>query len=506
MMCQIDSAQELSVTFRPELYLQRRGWVLDMMRRDGITEVLDIGCGEGELLSCLCNPAPWLAPPPPDVLSPEPDHTGDMDNAGLSADHNKYHTPSEFAELHKDILHPVRVSGLDISHFDLQHAVEGTRPLAPGEANALWHEPLRWEPLEVKIWEGSLAVVNSEFAGVECVVATEVIEHLPEDTLHAFAPIVFGVYHPRIVLLTTPSYTFNARFTAPDAPIEARSGWADPTKRTARVFRHPDHKFEWTVEEFKAWCCAVADEWGYDVELGGVGQAQEIDEWGRDEALGWASQTAAFTRREEGTWVEKRAARIEELGVLHRADEQVGHRLLATHHHPAHGAARHPESLQAVGELVIERLVHFRETSMTLRELWFDNTVAVACGGWLDWLVRAVQLHGGLSLEKTATGRNAEWTVGLQPSLHDLIPSGSQASPPDIDEVADPWDPFDEEDAWQKDAEEVKVAQEDGADEELPWDRREPDLGWSKGATTDLEAHVEWGAPEGDWSCGSEWI
>lgn len=31
--------QELPVTFHPALYLQRRGWVLDIMRRENITEV-----------------------------------------------------------------------------------------------------------------------------------------------------------------------------------------------------------------------------------------------------------------------------------------------------------------------------------------------------------------------------------------------------------------------------------------------------------------------------------
>ncbi|KAI0326610.1 hypothetical protein GY45DRAFT_1310137 [Cubamyces sp. BRFM 1775] len=487
-MCQADDTQELPVTFRPELYLQRRGWVLDIMRREGITEVLDIGCGEGELLSCLCNPAPWLAPPPPDVLP--------------AIEEDGVRTPHEVVAegLHKDILHPVRIAGLDVSRADLECAVEGTRPRASGSgASTLWRDPARWEPLEAKIWEGSLAVVNPEFVGVECIVSTEVIEHLPEDILQAFAPTIFGAYHPRIVLLTTPSYTFNARFTAPDAPIAARSGWPDPTRRTSRIFRHYDHKFEWTVDEFAQWCHSVAEEWGYDVEIGGVGKAQEVDEWGRDEALGWASQVAAFRRREGPEWEERRARKVDELGILPRTTAQGEHQLLATHHHPPHEAARHPQPLDAVGELVVAKMVQFREASVPLRELWFDDAVAVACGGWVDWLICAIRQYDGLCLDKGASGYSEELVVRLEPCLQDLIPSAAQASPPDTDEVGDPWDAFDDDD----DDDDVRVATDETYGEEGGWG--EPDIEWDREAVAKFNAETRWGDPQEDWSCSSEW-
>ncbi|KAI0671479.1 hypothetical protein C8Q78DRAFT_1029180 [Trametes maxima] len=487
-MCQSDSAQELSVTFRPELYLQRRGWVLDIMRREGITEVLDIGCGEGELLSCLCNPAPWLAPPPPDVLLA----ANDLND--------------ELAEMHQDILHPVKVAGLDISRSDLELAVQGTKPLPPEHKSGLWHEPTRWEPLEVKIWEGSLAHVNPGYVGVECVVSTEVIEHLPEDVLHAFAPVIFGAYHPRVVLLTTPSYTFNARFTAPNAPMEARSGWHDPTKRTSRVFRHHDHKFEWTVEEFTEWCNTVAEEWGYDVEIDGVGRAQEVDEWGRDEALGWASQVAAFRRREGGEWEEKRAGQVTRLGIQCQGGSEEGHTLLATHQHPAHEAARRPQPLSAVGTLVVDQMVDFRETSIALRELWFQGGIDAACGGWLDWLVRAVHVHHGLSLRHVVDGYTGGWQILLDASLHHLIPPKSQtdsSSPPDTDELGDPWDPYDEDIPWPDNSGEAIVTAH-GEDVHVDnWGVEEVD--WAKGVVDVQQAHKAWGTPATEWDCSSEW-
>ncbi|RDX57381.1 hypothetical protein OH76DRAFT_1322560, partial [Lentinus brumalis] len=389
--------KELPVTFHPALYLQRRGWVLDIMRREGVKEVLDVGCGEGELLSCLCNPAPWLAPPPQDV------HVLPVSPATDSASGDDAYT-AVLAELHRDILHPTKISGLDICKDDLDCTVRMTKP-PPAEENneetkSLWHRaPARWEELEVDVWEGGLEHVNPAFVGVDCIVATEVIEHLPDRILDRFAPVILGAYQPRLLLVTTPSYTFNARFTAPDAPPSARSGWPDPTGRTARIFRHHDHKFEWTVDEFRAWCAAVAEAWGYEVaELGGVGRAQEKDEWGRDEALGWASQVAAFRRRDGEGWEARRAGRWAEVEGLRRAemDEDAGahrHQLLATHQHPAHEAAGRPQPLDVVGELVVAKMVRFRETAISLTEMWFEQEIERACGGLVDWLVRAIETH-----------------------------------------------------------------------------------------------------------------
>ena len=38
-----DTVEELRVTFDPPLYLERRAWVMSMLRREGITEVRDSG-------------------------------------------------------------------------------------------------------------------------------------------------------------------------------------------------------------------------------------------------------------------------------------------------------------------------------------------------------------------------------------------------------------------------------------------------------------------------------
>ncbi|KAM5531015.1 hypothetical protein V8D89_015342 [Ganoderma adspersum] len=484
--------QELPVTFHPALYLQRRGWVLDVMRRENITQVLDIGCGEGELLSCLCNPARWLAPPPPDALSPDPAASSEATGA--------------LNELHQDLLHPRWIAGLDVCRTDLECAARITKPPAPepeGKSVVLWHSaPVRWEPLAVEIWEGSLARANPAFVGVECVVATEVIEHLHEDVLARFAPVVFGAYHPRVVLVTTPSFTFNARFTAPDAPPAARSGWRDPTGRTARVFRHHDHKFEWTVEEFAQWCSAVAAEWGYTVEVGGVGKAREVDDWGRDDALGWASQAAAFTRIEGEEWAKRRTELWKAAeGQQPIASSPGAHTLFASHQHPVHEAARAPRPLDIVGELVVLRMLYYRETTMTLNDVWVEREVELACGGWVDWLVRAILEHPGLSLRKTllASHIDLEWTIDLDPTLHHLIPPAVTRdemwpSPPDTEELVDPED-ADDSATWGEDGNVVVRAVDSVSRQEGwgSWGEESASASWG-----DVGIKWEWGKVDGD--------
>ncbi|TBU32634.1 hypothetical protein BD311DRAFT_686791 [Dichomitus squalens] len=497
---------ELAVTFHPALYLQRRGWVLDIMRREGVTEILDIGCGEGELLSCLCNPALWLAPPPPDVLPPATDAS-----------------PAEtdvLKELHEWVLHPTRIAGLDICKSELECAARVTKPPEPDRDDVPWHStPVRWEPLEVKIWEGSLEHVNAEYAGVECIVATEVIEHLPEHVLDRFAPVVFGAYHPRLVILTTPSFTFNARFTAPDAPYEARSGWRDPTGRTDRIFRHHDHKFEWTVEEFERWCQSVAGEWGYTVEIDGVGKAQEKDEWGRDDALGWATQCAAFTRIEGEDWVTKRAALWEASDGLHARTSSPGtHSLFASHRFAANDASRSPKPLDVVGELVLSKMLYYRQTSIALNEIWFEREVELACGGWIDWLVRAIQEHPGLALRRTvlASRIDPHWTIELDPALHHLVPPPAirediWPSPPDTEELTDLEEAVDMIGSRQdgsvlvKDADLETYEEGWGAESEdanTGWGNVQIDWGWGK-AGGDGDRMPDSGAPEA--SGGETW-
>lgn len=424
-----DDPPELKVTFHPNLYLQRRGWVLDQLRREAVTRVLDVGCGEGELLACLCQPAPWLPPPPSELL---PNGHGMSIYADPStSDRPYYPVPNSLPDKIAN-LHPTHIAGLDVSEIDLEYAIAGTAPKPP----AHWNENVRWEELEVKIWKGGLESVNEEFVGVECIVAMEVIEHLTEDVLPAFAPILLGVYHPRLLLVTTPNFTFNARFHPPDTPGSRVGGYPDPTGRTDRVFRHHDHKFEWTVSEFKEWCESVAGEWGYAVEVDGVGKAAEPDEWGRDEELGYATQVAKFMRVEDQESQDRRARKAEE--VLEGGSKARMHELLKTHHYLPHPKARRPVPLNEIGDAVAAKMQSFGQTVIRLEELWWEQEISVMCGGWFEYLVAAVEQHKGLEIRKEEGAERSEWHVVLLGGVQTEAKPESWWNEPEEDLFEDP--------------------------------------------------------------------
>lgn len=290
--------------------------------------------------------------------------------------------------------------------------METTRP-KDQETLSEWEKTNRWEDLEVNIWHGGFEAFNQEFVNVECIVSTEVIEHLSEQLLPEFAPMLLGVYHPKLLLITTPSYTFNARFTAPDAPPSAHNGYPDPTGRTNRIFRHSDHKFEWLVDEFKGYCETVAREWGYEAEIGGVGKAVEEDEWGRDEELGFASQVATFRRREEEEFMRMREEKCEREGWKELSKQRVSHQLLATHHHLEISGPAEPALLNEISEKVKHFMRKYKEATVVLREFWFVSDIAVLCGGWVEMLVKAVEDDGELQLTADPSSKDGweSWRV-----------------------------------------------------------------------------------------------
>lgn len=174
----MEDQEELKVTFYPELFLQRRIWVLNVLRREAITQVLDAGCGEGELLTVLCQPAPWLPAPPSSILPPPPSPSSPPSTSPTAPESPTYNTTDDIPNLHISLLH-----GLDISSSDLAFAIERTQPPPPepeediitGMGYRTYSTGIqRWEDLQVKIWKGGLETVNEAFVGVECIVSTEV--------------------------------------------------------------------------------------------------------------------------------------------------------------------------------------------------------------------------------------------------------------------------------------------------------------------------------------------
>jgi hypothetical protein len=83
---------------------------------------------------------------------------------------------------------------------------------------------------------------------------------------------VFAHARPGSVIVTTPNSEYNVRY-----PFLA-----------AGAFRHPDHRFEWTRDEFRSWASEVASSFGYTVHYEPIGDD--------DPEVGPPTQMAVFRR------------------------------------------------------------------------------------------------------------------------------------------------------------------------------------------------------------------
>jgi 3' terminal RNA ribose 2'-O-methyltransferase Hen1 len=86
----------------------------------------------------------------------------------------------------------------------------------------------------IKLIHGSLMYRDKRLEGFDAAAVVEVVEHLDPPRLSAFERVLFEFAKPRTVVLTTPNREYNVTWeTLP-----------------AGQFRHPDHRFEWTRQEF----------------------------------------------------------------------------------------------------------------------------------------------------------------------------------------------------------------------------------------------------------------
>lgn len=134
---------------------QRMHAVLATLRGLGATSVLDLGCGEGNLLgSLLSDPA--------------------------------FRT----------------ITGVDVSHRALEMARQrlrlDTMPTAQRE--------------RITLFQGSLTYRDRRLSGFDAAVAMEVIEHVDPSRLEAFEEVVLGQARPKAVIITTPNVEYNCLF------------------------------------------------------------------------------------------------------------------------------------------------------------------------------------------------------------------------------------------------------------------------------------------------------
>ncbi|HEU0301993.1 MAG TPA: methyltransferase domain-containing protein [Longimicrobium sp.] len=151
------------------------------------------------------------------------------------------------------------VVGVEVARDELAEAA--SRLPASGRARAL---------------HGSLAYGDARLVGFDAAALVEVIEHMDPPQLAALEGAVWETARPATVVVTTPNADYNTLF-------------GDRGKR----MRHPDHRFEWTRAEFRAWAEEVAGRHGYAVRFAAAGpEAPHV---------GALSQMAVFERLSEAS-------------------------------------------------------------------------------------------------------------------------------------------------------------------------------------------------------------
>jgi 3' terminal RNA ribose 2'-O-methyltransferase Hen1 len=124
----------------------------------------------------------------------------------------------------------------------------------------------------IKLLHGSLTYRDRRLEGFEAAAVVEVIEHLDPPRLSAFERALFEFARPGTFVLTTPNREYNVT-------------WENVG---AEKLRHPDHRFEWTRQEFRDWAEGISARYGYSVRFLPVGPV--------DEALGAPTQMGVFDR------------------------------------------------------------------------------------------------------------------------------------------------------------------------------------------------------------------
>jgi 3' terminal RNA ribose 2'-O-methyltransferase Hen1 len=107
----------------------------------------------------------------------------------------------------------------------------------------------------LRLLQGALTYADRRLAGYDAAVLMEVAEHIDPGRLPAFEQAVLGGAAPGTVVITTPNADYNPHYPA-----------LRPGER-----RHPDHRFEWSRAEFRAWARAAAQAHGYQVRFEPVG-------------------------------------------------------------------------------------------------------------------------------------------------------------------------------------------------------------------------------------------
>jgi 3' terminal RNA ribose 2'-O-methyltransferase Hen1 len=137
------------------LNTQRLGSVVAALKSHGVKRVIDIGCGEGKLLSLLVKERQFT-----------------------------------------------NITGVDVSHAVLERASEKLKLERAGDSMRD----------RIQLFQGSLTYKDSRFSGYDAACVIEVIEHLDVPRLAAFERVLFEFAKPPVVVLTTPNKEYNTNY------------------------------------------------------------------------------------------------------------------------------------------------------------------------------------------------------------------------------------------------------------------------------------------------------
>lgn len=147
---------------KPALKTLRLGAVLGVLKDCGAQSVIDIGCGEGHLLSLLVKERQFT-----------------------------------------------KIAGTDVSHVALKRAHRRLHLDRAGDALLS----------RLQLFQGSLTYKDERFEGYDAACVIEVIEHLDMPRLSAFERVLFEAARPKLVILTTPNREYNANYEMPDSAL-----------------------------------------------------------------------------------------------------------------------------------------------------------------------------------------------------------------------------------------------------------------------------------------------
>lgn len=139
----------------PSLNTQRLNAVVQTLKDAGATSVIDLGCGEGNLLALLIK-----------------DHSF------------------------------TKITGMDVSWSVLERASKRLKIDRMPDA----------QKNRITLFQGSLTYKDERFFGYDAACVVEVIEHMDLSRLPAFEQVLFGEAKPGIIVLTTPNFEYNENY------------------------------------------------------------------------------------------------------------------------------------------------------------------------------------------------------------------------------------------------------------------------------------------------------